>query len=298
MVSCFNEMAARRQAPGGNSSICFGTAEGVSAGDPQNAPHTRAPRQDLAAFPPAGSRAQNNSSNAFAQGHSQNEGNALTDRSTTRVRQAPGGMCSIMFGDENSPDDRFPHAKDQAAQQQLVPDNVPGRMSCAPGGTSRICLGEASPTKMSTAMSAAAFHATGPVKATTGTFAAGLGREGQKGGESSIQFGQAGTAIVTKKPAGEDNVEENELEDEFMQALDNLGRANDSKDQNEQAKENKGPLTNQLPPQETSAKKQTMPHMIKPTPAEPVAPRKLIAQYEQRSTTRAPPGGQSSVMFG
>lgn len=279
-------MAAQRQAPGGNSSICFGTVEDP-ASQQKNAP--LGARQDAAACAPAGSRKQNNSSNAFAQGHNQNEGNALTDRSSTRVRQAPGGSSSIMFGNDG-PEDRFPQAKAQPVQQQQLP--LPEkRGSRASGGASRICLGEDSPTRKSTAMEqSGAFQAPG----NTGAFAAGVGRNGQKGGAGSIQFGEEETkkTISTKKKPAEEDLDE----EEFMQALGGLGRGGGNpKDQDhEQAKENKGPPTNQLPqPEALGAKKREPNHH-----PEPVAPRKLIAQYEQRSTTRAPPGGQSSVMFG
>jgi SPIRAL1-like protein len=46
------------------------------------------------------------SSNAFASNNSQNSGNVITDRSTTRVRHAPGGGSSFSFGwteDEPAP---------------------------------------------------------------------------------------------------------------------------------------------------------------------------------------------------
>eukprot|EP00986_Skeletonema_menzelii_P012396 scaffold6832_cov81-Skeletonema_menzelii.AAC.19 len=38
------------------------------------------------------------SSNAYANGHSQNTGNVLTDRPTSKVTQPPGGRSSITFG--------------------------------------------------------------------------------------------------------------------------------------------------------------------------------------------------------
>jgi SPIRAL1-like protein len=38
------------------------------------------------------------SSNSFANGNSQNVGNVLTDRPTSRVLQPPGGRSSITFG--------------------------------------------------------------------------------------------------------------------------------------------------------------------------------------------------------
>ncbi|KAL7443954.1 hypothetical protein ACHAXM_010964 [Skeletonema potamos] len=38
------------------------------------------------------------SSNDFASGHSQNTGNVLTDRPTSKVTQPPGGRSSIILG--------------------------------------------------------------------------------------------------------------------------------------------------------------------------------------------------------
>jgi hypothetical protein len=38
------------------------------------------------------------SSNAYANGHSQNTGNVLTDRPTSKVTQPPGGRSSIRLG--------------------------------------------------------------------------------------------------------------------------------------------------------------------------------------------------------
>ena len=44
-----------------------------------------------------GASAHGVSANVFASGHSQNCGNVMTGRSTTRVAQAPGGTSSIRF---------------------------------------------------------------------------------------------------------------------------------------------------------------------------------------------------------
>lgn len=41
---------------------------------------------------------QNESSNSYASGTSQNSGNYITNRSTTRVHNPPGGRSSISFG--------------------------------------------------------------------------------------------------------------------------------------------------------------------------------------------------------
>jgi hypothetical protein len=45
-----------------------------------------------------GSRADGRSSNAFACGASQNTGNYIGDRRTTRVLRPPGGASQICFG--------------------------------------------------------------------------------------------------------------------------------------------------------------------------------------------------------
>ena len=45
-----------------------------------------------------GASSSNESSNAFANGANQNDGNTITGRPSTKVRQAPGGTSSIVFG--------------------------------------------------------------------------------------------------------------------------------------------------------------------------------------------------------
>ena len=45
-----------------------------------------------------GASSSNESSNAFANGANQNVGNTITGRPSTKVRQAPGGTSSIVFG--------------------------------------------------------------------------------------------------------------------------------------------------------------------------------------------------------
>merc|ERR1712187_872951 len=48
------------------------------------------------------------SANAFAHGSNQNSGNVITNRSSTRVRHAPGGRSSIRLGDENTNTSNLP----------------------------------------------------------------------------------------------------------------------------------------------------------------------------------------------
>jgi len=71
-----NQGASRRQAPGGDSSLCLGNDGSHNASG-------------------------NTSSNKFANGANQNAGNSITDRPTTKLHFAPGGKASICLGDEN-----------------------------------------------------------------------------------------------------------------------------------------------------------------------------------------------------
>merc|ERR1712087_463997 len=50
------------------------------------------------------------SANAFAHGSNQNSGNVITNRSSTRVRHAPGGQSSIRLGDENTNTSNLPQS--------------------------------------------------------------------------------------------------------------------------------------------------------------------------------------------
>ncbi|KAJ1450970.1 hypothetical protein M885DRAFT_531026 [Pelagophyceae sp. CCMP2097] len=55
------------------------------------------------------------SSNAYANGATQNTGNVITDRSTTRIHAPPGGRSSITFGDDSTP---LPMQQRSLPQQQ------------------------------------------------------------------------------------------------------------------------------------------------------------------------------------
>jgi len=65
------------------------------ASPPRGAPPAPFQQQPMAGAAP---QSRGVSSNAFANGSNQNCGNVLTDRSTTRVAQPPGGRSSIVFG--------------------------------------------------------------------------------------------------------------------------------------------------------------------------------------------------------
>jgi len=71
-----NQGASKRQAPGGDSSLCLGN---------ERSHHVSG----------------NTSSNKFANGSNQNAGNSITDRPTTKLHFAPGGKTSICLGNEN-----------------------------------------------------------------------------------------------------------------------------------------------------------------------------------------------------
>lgn len=307
-----------RQAPGGKSSICFGSEDTTAT--------------------PAGSRQNLNSSNNFASKSDPNAGNFVTDRSSTRIRQAPGGNSNVCFGTDTAAE-RFP-APQKISKEEPKPETsnnqafaervvrVPGgkssiclgsdapaeqpstnastrgapggksticfgtdasaerfpaqktedqvfaeRVICAPGGNANIFLGGDSPTRLSTARGAQKEVLT----ETPGTggyggqrqVAAGKGRV-TPGGQSSIQFGQeAQTAEDAEDP-----------EEEFLKTIGQ---------ENLEAKENSLPNVPQMP----LAGKKLLEKESFPEP-----PKKLNEQYEQRTTTRAPPGGRSNVIFG
>jgi len=117
-----------RHAPGGMSSICLGEEDGTN--------HLRV------------------SSNRYANGSNQNEGNVLTDRSTTRVHCAPGGASSICLGDETAKAtkvltelfsaNRFANGANQNCGNTIT-GRPTTRLHFAPGGASTICLGSDDP---------------------------------------------------------------------------------------------------------------------------------------------------------
>jgi len=92
------------------------------------------------------------SSNRFACGSNQNQGNVLTDRSSTRLHQAPGGTSSICLGDGSVPvagpstsANRFASGSNQN-QGNWITDRSTTGVRQAPGGTSSINLGDTSTT--------------------------------------------------------------------------------------------------------------------------------------------------------
>jgi len=98
---------------------------------------------DLAASPEVGV-----SSNRFACGTNQNHGNCISDRSTTRLHQAPGGTSSIDLSDGTCPAaktatsaNRFASGTNQN-QGNWMTDRSTTRLQQAPGGTSSIDLSD------------------------------------------------------------------------------------------------------------------------------------------------------------
>lgn len=87
------------------------------------------------------------SSNRFACGSNQNQGNWITDRSTTRLHQAPGGNSSISLSDGSIPplpevsvsSNRFASGSNQN-QGNFITDRSTTRLRQAPGGKSTISL--------------------------------------------------------------------------------------------------------------------------------------------------------------
>ena len=85
------------QNPGGKSSISLGWDSPKGAEEPKK---TKEETGTAAASKPKASPVANKgvSSNLYANGNSQNTGNVLTDRPSSRVTQPPGGKSQITFG--------------------------------------------------------------------------------------------------------------------------------------------------------------------------------------------------------
>jgi hypothetical protein len=88
------------------------------------------------------------SANRFACGSNQNQGNWMTERSTTRLHQAPGGNSSIVLGDEACPvahtstsANRFASGCNQN-EGNVMTDRSTTRIHQTPGGNSSLDLGD------------------------------------------------------------------------------------------------------------------------------------------------------------
>lgn len=134
-----------RQPPGGNSS--FGAALG---GD---YPHELMERV---------------SSNAFATNSSQNSGNVLTERSTTRVLQMPGGNSTLVLGDEQPrraqvavSSNAFACGNSQNCGNVMT-ERSSTRLHQAPGGDSTLVLGGGYPSDINEARAKEGATAKGP----------------------------------------------------------------------------------------------------------------------------------------
>jgi hypothetical protein len=88
------------------------------------------------------------SSNRFACGSNQNAGNVITDRSSTRLHQAPGGNSSINLSDGTVTETPTRASSNQFAtgsnqnQGNWITDRSTTRLHHAPGGQSTINLGD------------------------------------------------------------------------------------------------------------------------------------------------------------
>jgi len=215
----------------------------------------------------AGSRQNSKSANNFSSNSNPNAGNVLTDRANTRVHQAPGGNSTICFGTDTAAE-RFPQGKSAKPELSLKPEDqvFAEHVSAPAGGNATIYLGGDSPTRMSTARGAQKDRMDVRHSPRVGAAAAGKGRA-TPGGASSIQFGQGQEVVEEKK---KDQADEDVDEDKFCAMLNN--------------QENAMPNVPNLP----SPGKKNLPS----------PPKMLTEQYKERTTTRAPPGGQSNVIFG
>merc|ERR1712151_926227 len=107
-----------KQAPGGTSTICLGNDT----------------RSGLSERPAV-------SANCFADGRNQNSGNTITNRSTTRLHQAPGGTATICLSHRDGAAD-----DENVDRSNLAPEQGPsksrGKMIMQlPGGNATIMLG-------------------------------------------------------------------------------------------------------------------------------------------------------------
>jgi len=122
-----------RCGPGGNSSICLGGDPDTSAPPPRKS----APRAAEPVSAPGGGYvvggAQQTaggdravSSNSWASGVNQNSGNFISERSSTRIHQGPGGKTSICLGHDDGPQvpDR-PRTGDKPVATPQVPVYAP-----------------------------------------------------------------------------------------------------------------------------------------------------------------------------
>jgi len=137
-----------RQAPGGTSSVILGgdLPPALPCGSPDRQPPggTSTFGQTLGGDYPH-EILERASANAFASGASQNSGNVLTERPTTRVHHAPGGNSTLVLGDEE-PAQAAPSSNAFAcgASQNcgnVLTERSSTRLHQAPGGDSTLVLG-------------------------------------------------------------------------------------------------------------------------------------------------------------
>jgi len=147
-VGCTDAASAAHIASGAMDSIDF-TGGGSTPAKPMRimsaTPGTAGSLvlNDIAASPEVGV-----SSNRFASGSNQNAGNCITNKSTTRLHQAPGGTSSIDLSDGSCPvskattsSNRFANGTNQN-QGNWITDRSSTRLQQAPGGASSIDLSD------------------------------------------------------------------------------------------------------------------------------------------------------------
>ena len=112
-MSRFNRTGAT---PGGNSQISFGDMGGAQTSAP--------------------------SSNTWARNDSQNSGNFISERSSTRLHAPPGGHSSISFGDPAAADDRFAHHTNKSTRP--VSENTSSNITTTTTTTKTVTSGAVS----------------------------------------------------------------------------------------------------------------------------------------------------------
>jgi SPIRAL1-like protein len=112
-MSRFNRTGAT---PGGNSQITFGDQGGAQGAAP--------------------------SSNTWARNDSQNSGNFISERSSTRLHAPPGGHSSFSFGEPGAVDDRFAHHANKSTR--AASENTTTNIAASTATTKTVSSGSVS----------------------------------------------------------------------------------------------------------------------------------------------------------
>jgi len=156
------------------------------------------------------------SANRFSCGSNQNQGNCITDRSTTRLHQAPGGNSSINLSDGSidvkaASANRFANGSNQN-QGNWMTERSTTRLHQAPGGNSSINLGDDRSCPL-VGVSASRFAKTSLQGENSNV---GIRVQQAPGGASSLMFGQ-GKASVQREQ--DENVNISNLQSNLQDGL-------------------------------------------------------------------------------